>query len=124
MGAVGYRDPSEKKPHKHAELIKAWADNPNLEFEFRGGGCQYHCWYTMKTPDWSHSEIRIKPTPKPDFILYGIENNPSDVSVAYTNSRGVFVLPTILTSVKTSTDTVKFTFDGETGKLKDVEIMK
>ena len=51
------------KPHKHAALIKAWADNPQLEFQFRGAGCQSNCWYNMSpsNPDWSVSEVRIKP---------------------------------------------------------------
>jgi len=51
------------KPHKHAALIKAWADNPQLEVQFRGASCQSNCWYKMSPtqPDWSHSEVRIKP---------------------------------------------------------------
>lgn len=51
------------QPHKHAALIKAWADNPQLELQFRGHGCQSNCWYNMSpsAPDWSVSEVRIKP---------------------------------------------------------------
>lgn len=51
------------QPHKHAALIKAWADNPQLELQFRGAGCQSNCWYPMSptSPDWSASEVRIKP---------------------------------------------------------------
>src|SRR3972149_4878079 len=60
----------KQKPHKHATLIKAWADNPHLELQFRGGGLKSSCWFPMRTPDWSHSEVRIKPTPKPDVVIY------------------------------------------------------
>lgn len=49
------------QPHRHAELIKAWADDTELVFQFKGAGLQSSCWYTMQTPDWSHSTIRIKP---------------------------------------------------------------
>jgi len=62
------------KPHKHAALIKAWADNPQLEVQFRGAGCQSSCWYNMSPtqPDWSHSEVRIKPkTIKYRLFLWG-----------------------------------------------------
>ena len=70
-------------PHKHAALIKAWAADTNLQFQFRGGGLQSCCWYTMNTPDWSHQEIRIKPqTIKYRPALFGkLTNKPYVLAV-------------------------------------------
>ena len=70
------------QPHKHADLIKAWADNPQLEFQFRGAGCQSNCWYNMSpsNPDWSVSEVRIKPkTIKYRLALFGKLTNSTYV---------------------------------------------
>lgn len=60
---------SERKPHVHAEQIKAWAD---------GNTIQYWCnhskrWVDTVAPCWSScSKYRIKPEPS-DFEKYGIE---------------------------------------------------
>jgi hypothetical protein len=44
------------KPHKHAELIKAWADG--AEIEYRHWGSE---WKTAKSPTWDEKwEYRIK----------------------------------------------------------------
>lgn len=46
-----------KKPHKHAELIHAWADGAFIEY--REGGCD---WEFIKRPAWKEgTEYRIKP---------------------------------------------------------------
>lgn len=101
------------KPHKHAALIKAWADNPELVIQFRGGGLQSSCWYSMVTPDWSHSEVRIKPVPKPDYSMISFVYAAEDKvclwpkKFAYSNYGGQ----------------VEFIFDGETGELKDVQMI-
>lgn len=54
-------------PHKHAELIKAWADGATIEF--RGGLGEWHVTYH---PDWFDDvDYRIKPEPKKViFYLY------------------------------------------------------
>jgi hypothetical protein len=50
------------KPHKHAELIKAWADG--AEIEYFGADCT---WRTAEARDFdSDLSLRIKPEPKPD----------------------------------------------------------
>lgn len=64
---------SVKKPHKHAELIKAWADGATIQYKTQHAG-----WMTC-TPAWAESaEYRIKPEePKeywaisPSHIIYG-----------------------------------------------------
>ena len=51
------------KPHKHAELIKAWADGAVIE----ALDCGH--WYECVTPDWEGGyKFRIKPEPKPDVV--------------------------------------------------------
>ena len=52
-----------KQPHKHAALIKAWADGAEIELYNFGR------WQDVKTPSWCLDlEYRIKP--EPDQISY------------------------------------------------------
>jgi hypothetical protein len=47
-------------PHKHAELIKAWADGATIEY--REG--EMYQWATVKKPSWREcTQYRIKPQP-------------------------------------------------------------
>lgn len=56
----------EKKPHKHAELIKAWADGAQIEQKWYGD-----YWDTCDRPDWDeHSQYRLKPEPAKELVLY------------------------------------------------------
>ena len=110
------------KPHKHAELIKAWADGAVIEHrcltepffehwhEFDG------CW---EGEDW---EYRIKPEPKPDVVLYADVERClphvgkqfyASISCAYSS------LPSLANPAN-----LKLTFDGETGELKSAEVLK
>ena len=69
------------KPHKHAELIKAWADG--AEIERKDIYCKYQMnqdpiivnehWIFEPNPNWSYmAEYRIKPDePRPrDMYIY------------------------------------------------------
>jgi hypothetical protein len=50
-----------KQPHKHAELIKAWADGAEIERKCDMTGQ----WDLIKNPAWCVAfEYRIKPQPK------------------------------------------------------------
>lgn len=89
-----------KTPHKHAELIKAWADG--AEIEARQGSTT--TWVTVKMPRWDGHEYRIKPEPKPDVVRYGIATR-------------------WMRKVASDDDNLELTFDGETGKLKSVEVI-
>ena len=52
------------KPHKHAELIKAWADGAEIECKNSDG-----TWFISEYPTWSDDcEYRIKPEPKPEPV--------------------------------------------------------
>ena len=60
---------NERKPHVHAELIKAWADGAEIQYwsDF------YKGWFTSKTPWWeTGTKYRIKPE-QTDLEKYGVE---------------------------------------------------
>lgn len=59
-----------KKPHKHAELIKAWADGAEIEYL----GCVGE-WYPKSNPLWSDNmTYRIKPTPQVERSIIDISS--------------------------------------------------
>lgn len=91
-----------RTPHKHAELIKAWADGAEIEYESHG------IWVDEAYPDWyPEMQYRIKPEPKPDEIRY------------FKLTAGA----NLIYAVK-ETANIKIIWDGETGKLKDSEVLK
>lgn len=96
------------KPHKHAEVIKAWADGAAIEV--RGEFTDYQ-WWTFQAdyvPSWSaKNEYRIKPEPKPDEIRY------------FKITAGA----NLIYAIK-ETANIKIIWDGETGKLKDAEVLE
>ena len=54
------------KPHKHAELIKAWADGAEIEWVYATKDDGEKLWVVVDNPAWNEShEYRIKPEPKP-----------------------------------------------------------
>ena len=92
------------KPHKHAELIKAWADGAEIQFLARGGRWR-DC--AQNQPEWNlTTEYRIKPEPKPDVVR---------TMLAGVNGIQFFC--------ETQDGNLKLTFDGETGKLKSAEVL-
>lgn len=50
------------KPHKHAELIKAWADGAVIQYDI-GRGWSDYAKGTVAVPSWNepHIKFRIKP---------------------------------------------------------------
>lgn len=95
-----------KKPHKHAELIKAWADGAEIEHRWDTDDF----WVESITPTWIGDCLyRIKPEPKPDVVRYGM---------VVDNRYGS------LTLARCACDNIKLTFDGETGALKAAEVLK
>jgi hypothetical protein len=98
--------------HIHADCIIAWANGAKIQcrvYEDEG-------WIDVMAPNWSHSyEYRVKPIPKPDIVKYSPdfgpgwpELYPAKESDKKNNGFGV----------------IKKTYDGETGKLKSVEIVE
>ena len=114
------------KPHKHAELIKAWADGADVQYRWKH-------WHANEWEEWRdliflgdfndaiNFEYRLKPEPKPDVVMYSrvlsVQEHKDGgyyawVSNAYTE----------MPSCKA--DNLKLTFDGETGNLKSAEVLK
>lgn len=90
------------KPHKHAELIKAWADGAVIQcMDVRGK------WRDV-SPAWDEDlDYRIKPEPKPDVTMV------------------MFASPFVSQYDWHKCDNnIKLIFDGETGDLKAAEMLK
>ncbi len=87
------------KPHKHADLIKEWANGAEIEtFSKRN-----KCWITAKKPTWDvRSEYRIKPR----FI--------------FAERRIVIHQDTGVLNAKADNPNVRFCFDSD-GTLLSVE---
>lgn len=59
----------QMKPHKHAELIKDWADGASIQYKNPEG-----FWEDRESPFWSElSEFRLKPeAPRPALEIFDI----------------------------------------------------
>ena len=112
------------KPHKHAKLIKAWADGAIIQYLSEPStGLWLDC--HNNDPAWDISETyRIKPNPKPDIIRFG-EITAKFEDTRY-NQGGVYVLDAKRVLEHTAVlphHNIQVIFDGETRKLKRVEII-
>jgi hypothetical protein len=99
------------KPHKHAELIKAWADG--AEIQWKHDGCTD--WQDTIKPDWNpDANYRIKPEPKPDhgesMTLYACLASIEDKTK---RDRSYIEVGNF-----------HLVWDGETGKIKSAEVLK
>lgn len=57
----------KNKPHKHAALIKAWADGAVIQH----WSWEESKWVDTVWPSWDpNTEYRLKPTPAPDIEFY------------------------------------------------------
>ena len=93
------------KPHKHAELIKAWADGAVIETKNKHS---FVGWFEDDEPWWNDDdyEFRIKPEPKPDVV-----------KMFQANYQCAF-------EVKPYDANLRLIWDGETGELKSAEVLK
>jgi len=99
------------KPHKHAEIIKAWADGYEIEYQWGGGWKQI-----PEHPTWPEGSVyRIKPEPKPDVVRYGF---------ALLTEFGIAGVCDLGPINGRGDNNIKLTFDGETGHLKAAEVLK
>lgn len=99
--------------HKHAEVIKAWADGAEVEY-FPSNGKQ---WLDVSTPGWYEDyQYRIKPEPKPDVVKYCFTTE------SFGHSRQE--LQSGLVDSDGRKPNLKIVFDGETGALKSAEVLK
>lgn len=92
--------------HKHADCIIAWANGAEIQAQQNATGK----WVTIHRPQWEMETFyRVKPEPKPDEVFYGrLDQHGAD----------------LLTYVRGFNENIKATFDGETGILKSVEMIK
>ncbi|MBU3639986.1 hypothetical protein [Polynucleobacter sp. AP-RePozz3-80-G7] len=100
------------KPHKHAELIKAWADGAEIEGSYLIVGADgWSEWEVEEYPRWYDpmARFRIKPEPKPDNVMF-CKSTPWGVHSE--------------SGTRNSDHNLKQVFDGETGKLKSAEVLK
>lgn len=98
-----------KTPHKHRDLIIAWANGAEIEVRANGDGD----WLSITSPTWYEAmEYRIKPEPKPDTTLYYNVTHQGGMVIAGTSKHSVYHPFNLI-----------LTFDGETGKLKDAKVL-
>ena len=106
----------QKVPHKHAAIIKQWADGAAIQIKMPDG------WKDVDgIPWWStQCNYRVKPEPKPDVVMYccidkkQYNNGHPYASVSWVTNAN----PDLL-----KTDNVMFIFDGETGALKSAQVL-
>lgn len=74
----------QMKPHKHAELIKRWADGKQIQFKNSTGNWRD----VLGQPNWDNDELRIKPEPEypktkmnDDELITAWENGPSSLKL-------------------------------------------
>lgn len=92
------------KPHKHAEIIKAWADGADIQSKILGGN-----WSDCSTPRWyEETEYRVKP--ELDQISYLLLNYPHKHTWFESNQPAEH-------------DCIKIIRDHKTGKLKSAEAL-
>jgi hypothetical protein len=91
------------KPHKHAELIKAWADGAQIEYwDFK------ERWVEVTNPCWEMEMYRIKPEPKPDYRRWFVFHKDR---------------PCIYPHSKEELANLVLIFDGETDELKSAKVL-
>ena len=99
------------KPHKHAELIKAWADGAEIEVNMPDVNGDAVWEYFNGT--WNEDlQYRIKPESKPDVVGTFYFN----CDTMHSHIAGM--------KADLEDSNVKLTFDGETGELKSAEVLK
>ena len=99
--------------HKHAELIKAWADGAQIQVLDMG------YWHDVKNLiTWEVDRLyRIKPEPKPDVVVY------SRVVGKFLIGCGGIEIQQLILRPQADNPNIKYTFDGEWGNLKAVEVI-
>jgi hypothetical protein len=101
--------------HVHHDLIVAWAKGATIQYLNKV--CNEWC-DACSSPFWEPKvTYRIKPEPKPDVVLYAC----IEKEVSFDNK--VRIGFTCADKNKQKTDTCMFIFDGETGKLKDAQVI-
>jgi hypothetical protein len=94
-------------PNKHAELIKAWADGAEIEVRYPNAVS----WTLVQYPKWTESlEYRVK------------QKRPKEIEKLF--YLHIDVESNELRSKASLVKNIMMIFDGETGDLKSVEMIK
>lgn len=104
------------KKHKHAELIKAWADGAEIEVSYPIDGC-WGSWIPVngKNPCWwDEFNYRIKPEPKPDV----------ETTLVLMSGSAGWIEFKDYSSLGDAIEEIQLIRDGETGKLKSAEVLE
>src|SRR5690606_5521425 len=71
-----------KTPHKHAELIKAWADGAEIQIKLSDG-----IWKDIEYPNWgTYVEYRVKPEEDPYRELKEAYKAGKTIQILHVNS--------------------------------------
>ena len=93
------------KKHKHYDVIVAWAEGKKIQIKYVMSS-DWKDWDSYSCPPFiGLAEYRIKPEPKPDVVR-----------LCYVNTYVAF-------EVVDRNPNLRLTFDGETGKLKQAEVI-
>jgi len=104
-----------RNQHKHAALIKAWADGAEIQVFTRLVNDLVFAqavddWVSAPTPSWdTDKQYRIRPEPKPDIV---------DLVRAHRQNTPYMFEPTDVCPAN-----LKLIWDGETRKLKSAEVI-
>ena len=96
--------------HKHYECIVAWAEGKQCEWSSKSNE-QWNPITCLSDFDY-FTIVRIKPEPKPDIVDY-----------LFVADKDLIHVPEI-NWVYENTANLKLTWDGETNKLKNAEVIK
>jgi hypothetical protein len=73
------------KPHKHAEVIKQWADGAEIEYK----SCLTDSWKTVERPSFYEDEqYRVKPQPLERWVTFYPTKHRSEQIGGYYTSEG------------------------------------
>lgn len=101
------------KRHKHADLIHAWAEGAEIEYQsqtFGWTGCP------SNMPNWSDDvQYRIKPEKKHDVVRY-MPVSQYAIGPMYNRTEH-------MSTADVAGDMLKLTFDGDTGNLIRAEVI-
>jgi hypothetical protein len=99
--------------HKHYDCIVAWANGAQIQ-TLQGDGK----WSDREHPLWADGMLyRIKPEPKPDVVVYS-----RVVGKFLIGCDGIEIQQLILRP-QADNPNIKYTFGGEWGNLKAVEVL-
>lgn len=98
--------------HKHYDCIVAWAEGKTIQIRETSGD-----WEDIDNPSWVNGcQYRIKPEPHPDFVkVFYLESN-SVVGLRFSQA--------FVDSDTRGTSRIRCVFDGETTRLKAVELLQ